>query len=129
MWLRYGSDVVRMWFGFGCGLDVVQMSLGRVFGCGRMTREKVETSNINNSVRQLGFGRYFKITCVKNHVWFRFLNYICLLRWAILLTVGIDGANIQLHYVKICVYMWFWNLLTITLSPKITSRVVFVYVM
>ena len=33
-----------------------------------------------------------------------------LLRWAILLTVEIDAANIQLHYVKICVKMCFGNL-------------------
>ena len=41
-----------------------------------------------------------------------------LLRWAILLTVEIDGATKHLHYVKTCVKMCFGNLITIMLRQE-----------
>ena len=50
-----------------------------------------------------------------------FRMYIFLLRWALLLTVERDGANIQLQYFKSCVEMCFGNYV----MSKIASEIVF----
>ena len=47
-------------------------------------------------------------------------SYIFLLQWAILLTVEIDGANIQLP--QNCVNMCFENLSTVSLRQKLRHK-------
>ena len=61
------------------------------------------TSNINNLVcRNLVFESISKLRYVNNYIQFRFRNFISPLRRTILLIVEIDGANVQLQNVKMC---------------------------
>ena len=59
---------------------------------------------------------------VKNCIRFGYLISIFLLRWAIQLAVEIDGANLQLHDVNICVKVCFGNLATITLPQNLRLK-------
>ena len=71
---------------------------------------------------------YFKFAYVKSHVQCRFQNSIFLLRWAIRRIVDFDDANIQWHYIKICIDMCFGHLVTNMLRHDVCPKVFFEHV-
>ena len=76
-----------------------------------------------NYVHQILLLEYiFQSYVCQNYVRFRVQNYMFLLRWAILLTVEIDGANLQLQYVQMCVNMCFGNLVTTSSRQRLRLK-------
>ena len=80
------------------------------------------TTNMKNYAdRNLVLEPISKLRTSKIYVRSWFQTQTFLLHWAILLTVEIDGANIQLHDVKIRVQTCFWEYNYNCVMSKITS--------